>query len=396
MKRFRGVAAPALLLLASGLLAAACQVTPNAASANGDTIAVSSLNSQLDTLHNTIAGACLVQAEFPQLASSIGQGAAGTGTYPMGFVNIVLSSDVSQLLESQYAASNGISISSTDLAAAKTDYLASLTGSISAAIQQAQSAGTVPACQATTGGAPLTATQVLAALPSDLQNSRIRQQAVEEQLLSHDAPITEEQIAAYYVSHPATFTVVCVSQIVTDTQAHADQYVAQIQAGASFASVAQANSLDQQTAASGGQLGCNFSLAEVEQSLSVPSVTVGAPLPPVQDPNSGQWVIYGVTSQSLVPLATAAPLARRELLQTTANVNRVTTELVAFARRSNVSVNPQYGTWRGLSVAPPTSPPAEFLLPSFAGSAATLSPSLGVGGSGSPGTPGSSGTSTGG
>ena len=59
-------------------------------------------------------------------------------------------------------------------------------------------------------------------------------------------------------------------------------------------------------AANGGLLGCNYTQAQVEQALQQQTVTVGKPIAPVQDPNSGQWVIYEVTSQSLEPLSAAA------------------------------------------------------------------------------------------
>ena len=111
--------------------------------------------------------------------------------------------------------------------------------------------------------------------------------------------------------------------------------------------MAKANSLDTQTAANGGALGCNYTQAQVEQALSVQSVTVGQPIAPVQDPSSGEWIIYEVTSQTVAPLSAASTVARRELLQSTSNVNRVSKEIVAFARTSNVSVDPQYGTWKG-------------------------------------------------
>ena len=76
---------------------------------------------------------------------------------------------------------------------------------------------------------------------------------------------------------------------------------------------------------------------------------MGRPIAPVQDSGSGQWFIYEVTSQTLVPLAAAQSVVRRELLQATANVNRVSKEIVAFAHRSDVSVDPQYGTWNRLT-----------------------------------------------
>ena len=61
-------------------------------------------------------------------------------------------------------------------------------------------------------------------------------------------------------------------------------------------------------------------------------------------------------------------MVRRELLQATANVDRVSKEIIAFAHRSDVSVDPQYGTWNRLNVVPPVAPPPQFLLPAVSGS----------------------------
>ena len=112
------------------------------------------------------------------------------------------------------------------------------------------------------------------------------------------------------------------SLIATDTEAQANQLVAQLNAGASFATVAKASSLDTQTAANGGALGCTYTQAEVEQALQLQSITVGQPIAPVQDPSTGQWVIYEVTSQTSSRCRRPSVI-RRELLQATANVDRV-------------------------------------------------------------------------
>ncbi|MBV8461898.1 MAG: hypothetical protein JO368_01290, partial [Acidimicrobiales bacterium] len=108
--------------------------------------------------------------------------------------------------------------------------------------------------------------------------------------------------------------------------------------------------------------------SQVLQSLNIQSAPVGTPIGPLQDTTSGQWVIYEVTSQVLEPLDKATPLIRRELLFVTGNENRVSGELRAFARETSVYVNPQYGSWRQLTVIPPTPPPAQYLLAASIGS----------------------------
>jgi hypothetical protein len=143
--------------------------------------------------------------------------------------------------------------------------------------------------------------------------------------------------------------------------------VAEINGGTSFADVAKASSLDSQTAANGGALGCDYTVSQVEQALQVQAVTPGQPIAPVQDSSTGQWIIYEVTSQTVEPLSAAASVARRELLQATGNVNRVSKEIVAFARTSDVSVDPEYGTWKRLTIVPPVAPPPQFLLTAVSG-----------------------------
>ena len=67
---------------------------------------------------------------------------------------------------------------------------------------------------------------------------------------------------------------------------------------------------------------------------------------------------------------------RRELLQSTANVTRVSREIVAFARHSDVSIDPRYGTWKSLAIVAPVAPPEQYLL-----AAASGDPAAGAGSS---------------
>ncbi|MGD0313627.1 MAG: peptidylprolyl isomerase [Acidimicrobiales bacterium] len=396
MKRQLSGAVVALVVVATGSLASACDITPPAASSNGTTISTASLNSQLHTLETTAAGGCLLQLENSQLADTSGQGDGGPGTYTMTFANAVLDNQVEDLLAEQFAASKGITITAADLNTATSDFVSTLQGEISSAVQQSESDGTISFCQ-DASGASITGTALLAGLPSDIRAAQIRNQAVDEKLLAHGANLSAAAVAAYYDANKSLFTQACVSVIATDTEAHADQLVAEINAGQSFAAVAKASSLDTQTAANGGALGCDYTVSQVEQALQVQSITPGQPIAPVQDSSTGQWVIYEVTSQTVEPLSAAASVARRELLQSTDNVNRVSREIVAFARTSDVSVDPQYGTWKRLAIVPPVAPPSQFLLSAVSGQTplATRTPAsasgTGTGGAATPSS-GSGGT----
>lgn len=355
------------LLLASGALASACNVDPPAATANGTDISEAALNSQLQTLESTQYGGCLLQIENPQLSTTPLQGSGGSGTYTTAFAGAVLESQVGQLLAEQYAMSKGITVSSSDLATAKSDFQSTLNGEISAAVQQSTTTGTTSLCQ-TASGAALSGQDLLTNLPPSVTEAQIRNQAFDEKLLADGADLSEAAIFEYYAANKAEFTTDCVSRIVTSSQAAANQAVAQVNAGASFATVAKSSSIDASTAANGGALGCSYTEAEVAQALGQESVQVGRPIEPGQPSSNGEWSVYQVTSQTLAPLSAVTSVVQRELLQATPNVNRVSKEIIAFAHRSDVSVDPQYGTWNRLNVVPPVAPPPQFLLPAVSGS----------------------------
>jgi hypothetical protein len=387
VKRQLTGAVAALFVIASGALASACDVTPPAASANGTTISTGSFNAQLYALVNTATGGCLLQLQNAEATQASAQGAGGSGTYNSGFTGEVLSNELGDLLGEQYAASRGITVTAADLAQAKTQYQSTLSGEISQSVQEAEENGAEPACADVSTQSAFTGAQVLAGLPSAVAAELIHNEAVDQKLLAKGADISNAAVAAYYHAHLPLFTASCVSTITTDTQAHANQIVAMLQSGSSFASLAGSSTLGITPASNGGSLGCNIAESQVEQTFNVKSVTVGQPIAPVQNPQTGQWLIYEVTSQSVASLQSSAGVARQELLQSTANVKRVSNEIVAFARRSNVSVDPRYGEWKGLTVIPPVAPPAKYLLAAVSGAATTsltpktLSP---ISGSGSP------------
>ena len=117
------------------------------------------------------------------------------------------------------------------------------------------------------------------------------------------------------------------------------------------------------TAADGGLLGCSFTQAQVEQALEQQSIPWGSRSARCRTPTAAS----GTSTRSPASRSSHCPAAqsvvRRELLETTANVDRVSSEIVAFARHSDVSVDPRYGTWKGLTVIPPISPPPSSCCP---------------------------------
>jgi len=386
VKRISSRLVAVVSVAAVGALAAACQVTPLAASVNGDTVSVSSLNAQMDSLAGAGAGQCLLALRSGQAISVD----TGGGTYPTAYASAVLSGEVGNLVAAQFAAAHGVHLTSAGVATARTDYTSALDGRITALVQQATASGGVSDCQKADGSA-FSGAQLLAALPASIRNSEIANQAVDNALLARGADLSDAAILAFYSANQPLFTIDCVSDIATATQADADAIVAKLKAGQSFAALATSSSVDAQTAANGGQLGCSFTESRVLSALQLTTVTVGQPVTPLQT-SGGTWVVYEVTSQQVVPVTEAASVIRDDLVHTSANTQRVTAELLVYAHHSSITVNPQYGTWQGIHITLPPTPPARYLQPSYVLPAGTTATAGATGSTGATGATGSGGT----
>jgi hypothetical protein len=340
-----------------GVLASACGVTPDAASVNGGTISVSSLNSQMAAFDTSGAAGCLLELQNRGMVAVAGDGLGGTGTRKTGFATTLLSNDIGNLLGAQYAASLGVHLTGTEVANAQNQYVSGLDTALTTS---QQSGGTVRCVKA--DGSPYTGQTLLAALPATLRDNEIADRAVFEALLVRGADVSDAAVLGFYAAHPSDFTTDCVSAIVVKTQAEADQIVGKLQRGASFGDLAKSTSTDARSAASGGQIGCSYTETRVLQALQLNAVVVGKPVAPIQG-GSGTWEVYEVTGRTVVPVTVVQGTIRRALLHQVANTSRVSSEILAFARRSSITVNPQYGTWAGLRIAPPAQPPARYLLP---------------------------------
>jgi hypothetical protein len=360
-RRLMGWSAPVLAVAAAGALASACSVTSVAVSVDGATVSTAAINSQLSSFAKSAAGGCLLQLEHQGLTSSDAQGTGGAGTYSMTLATQVVDDEVGELLAQQYAASKGVAISASQLASAKSDYESILDGEISAATQNSEANGVTASCVQPDGQA-ITGAELVASLPAAIANDRIRSQAIDERLLARGADLSTKAAGSYYLANPSLFTQDCVSIIVASSQSAGQQLVTQLNAGASLSALAHAHSIDPTSAAAGGSIGCDFTESEILQTLDVPTASVGVPIGPAEDPTTGQWVIYEVTSQLVQPFSSVLSLVRRELLLSATNEDRVGAQLRVFAHKTTVYVNPQYGAWKGLTVVAPVPPPAQYLL----------------------------------
>ncbi len=347
-------------VVVAGMLATACTVPPSAATVNGVAISQSSLFGEMRSFGTTQAGACLLEIESPGGPLRV-EGTGGQGTFSMSLTDSVLLQSVNSLLYRQYAAEHHVTVTSAELRSARTALGQQFSGEIDAAVQQAGNAGVASYCQSASGQ-PITGAQLLDALPAGFRNEEVRTEAVQLKLLAAGADFSPGAIRSYYDANPAQFTVACLSDIATATQSEANAVAAKLHAGGSFAALAKADSIDTSSSANGGALGCTYELATLEQELGQPSITVGTPIGPIADPSSSAWIIFEVTKATRETLAAATPQVRQDLLTGTANQTRVGGEVLAFARRSTVSVNPTFGTWHVGDITPPAAPPKKDLL----------------------------------
>ena len=363
VKRFPTGLLVAAAVVGMGALASACDVTPDAATVNADTISVASLNTELNALQDTSAGQCILQLENPGANFTTTEGAGGSGTFQTGFASTVLNDQVSALLSAQYLAARGVHLSSSLFTVAQQELVAQFDSGIASLAQAAASGSVVSHCTKADGTA-YTGTTLLAALPAVIRGNQLADQAVNDVLLARGADLSDAAVLNYYAANTSQYTADCVSDIEVGSQAAADTVVNKLRAGASFAQLATSESLDTQTAASGGSLGCDFQESRVLQALQVTSVTPGEPVTPIQS-SPTTWVVYEVVSRTVEPVTSVTSSVREQLLHAPANTARVSAQLQASAHRSSIWVNPQYGTWAGIKIATPVSPPARYLTPDY-------------------------------
>ncbi|PZS20787.1 MAG: hypothetical protein DLM54_05345 [Acidimicrobiales bacterium] len=353
----------ALLLLAVvALVGAGCNVSPYAAVVNGTTISRSSLDNDLAAVRGD---RLLLQAY--QANAKINVLGTGKSAFDSGFVGAVLERRIEAELVHQAVMSKGIHVTHQELLLATPDAVASAGGQ-----------------------------QSFGALPPSYRNELIREEADALSLASRlvGANISQAAIAAYYQAHQAQFTSTCISVLVSPSQAAAAALRAKIAAGASFASVAQASSIDPTTAARGGDAGC------VQAGQLTPAFQFIATLPTgqISQPVQTQpgWILVEVTSRPQQPLAQVTPTVVRALL---GNAQKALTSYYQAAlTHGHVVVDPRYGRFirHGDQVVfqPPSGPSMAVLAGpgGFMTGAMTSPPAQG--GSGIPGqgaTPGGSG-----
>ena len=197
--------------------------------------------------------------------------------------------------------------------------------------------------------------------PKSLQAELIRQQTLVEAISKDEqgkatpaTTPTEADARAYYEEHKDELTA-CesgkeVAHILVADAATANNLKQQLDAGASFAELAAANSTDTGSAQQGGKLGClqpNAYVAEFQQAAD------SAPLNQVVGPVQSQ---YGFHLILVTPFAGSFDDVKEQILQqlqseasqtASTDVNaKLVAELNATLKKADVKVDPRYGTWK--------------------------------------------------
>jgi parvulin-like peptidyl-prolyl isomerase len=349
-----------LLLAALAALSAAgtaCDVSPPAATVDGSTVSRSQLDSQLSAISKSSYAQCALELQGLSLPSSLT--GAGDFTVSSQLASYELSTLVVGQLIDRDLARRGRSVNTGDLADARADLATQLT----------PSGGSASPCPGAIAGETL-----VDRLPAGFRDQQVQFLAAEEKLavtLGH-VDVSPAALLAFYRAHPTQFQEVCLSDIAVDSQSQAQSLRAAIVSGsATFAAEAEQNSLDTDTAASGGQIPCVPS-SEIVNSVIVSAIaglSAGQISQPVFEQTSssvgGIWFLLEVDGRPSIPFSQAESQIRQQLLS--AQNATVSAALSRAAKAAKVSVDPRYGSWSAAEgISPPKAPPEADLLSSSA------------------------------
>jgi hypothetical protein len=349
-----------LVVLAAVAAVAFYDVPSNAATVNGVGISRSTFNADLNDISNDSVFQCYLSASLALRSENQSSlpaiGGAGVGrTVTTRFSAFWLSELVNDELVAQLAARKHLSVTASDLTAGRSDLVDTISGTLA---DIAQDSGQTGAC------AP-DGSDVLASVPASFANRLVRAQTLGDLVLANAAGygLSSSALASYFFAHSSTFDTLCVSAIETTSEATAASLRAQIEGGASFAQVAEANSTDSTSAAQGGAIGC-FSPSDPDYS-SVTADVGGLAVGQVSQPQADQssYILLEVTSKMPSTFAESSSAVRQAVLA--AGSTAANRELTGATKGAVVTIDPRYGTWTGgatIVIRPPASPPASALL----------------------------------
>lgn len=187
---------------------------------------------------------------------------------------------------------------------------------------------------------------LFAKFPSSYQDLLVRRNVdlfvLESSLASQQcgqAPDAE----GYYNSHQADFTRLCISIIGVADQAAADSVVAQLKAGADFATLARQVSIDPSSAPNGGDIGCKLpsEIGNPQVAQLLQAGKTGDVLDPI--PGSTGFTVVKITDRQLATLDEVRSQA--EELATSSSGQAFSAWFQQAQAAAKVTVDQRYGTF---------------------------------------------------
>ena len=169
---------------------------------------------------------------------------------------------------------------------------------------------------------------------------------------------TVEDLDQWLVDNPPVGNT-CVSHIIVDTEEDAIAALAQLEAGADFATLAMEVSVGP-SAPAGGELGCSAPgqfVPEFENAMN--EAEIGVPTAPVES-QFGWHVILVTDRQAAVLDESAQEIARRTILADDLETLRDAYLQFLIDSEDDVTVDPRYGEWvpdQGIVALPPGADP---------------------------------------
>jgi hypothetical protein len=349
-------------LLAVALLAGACDAgtAGYAAQVNGATISQSTLASTLSEVSSNSGYTCELSSSGTLTVAGTATKTSGAGqsTYNSGFAAAVLDELIQlQAVRSELAARH-LAVSSFADQEAVLQLQSELTPQSSATGASGTSGASCPG----------TGASILASFPTSYRDELIVLQAGLDVLAAAKTgfALTTAGVRGYLSRHGGLPQERCISVLATENKSGVQQAAAAIAHGASFASEARQHSLDAESAANGGAIGCvpnaeDSSLVAPLNTL-IPKLkpgTVSSPVAVTTSQGQKYWLLVEVTAAKAVPLTEDAAADLPTLAEGEADIG---SKLLAAER---VVVYPSYGSWKKVSgvweVVPPSGPPASLI-----------------------------------
>lgn len=316
-------------------------------SVNGAALSASTVRAELRVISTNPTVGCFVTA-LARTSLGAGAGAGSIGAAGAASWSSLRVEGVA--IEQFVAAKFHYAPSAAALAVARSSLVAELT--------QAATAAQLPC----TG----TSSQALAAMPGEMRDALIRDQAASIYLvgkLNTTIPLTSARIQEYYQSHVSSYDTICVSvALVSPAQVSAFESAAQ--AGQSILQLVRAYSLDQASKAKGGALGCyspgQAPYTTVRADVAGTSLGHFSSSPkPISLSGSTYALFLAPTTRTVTPFAAAASVVYADVQAL--NAQGANTAKGGILYRAVVAIDPAFGRWglgsSGPGVFAPATPP---------------------------------------